>query len=400
MFNILCHRPALVTLAFLFALLTTDARAAAYREHPFPVPPELESSVEFWKQIFTRYSTSELVFYDTRDPTRVYKVVNVGKRRNLRQLMGNERKGIVRKHRLKSVGQVSAQRGVKERFVQGLQQSQRYLDQMQEIFRKRELPVQLAYLPLIESAFQVNARSRAGAVGMWQFMHHTGKSYLRITSTVDERKDPLESTRAAASMLEENYEIFGNWPLAITAYNHGRAGIQRAVARVGSSDIAEIIQNYRNRRFGVSSKNFYAEFIAAVEVAGRDRDYVPDIEYDLPLNMHEFDLEQPIPLSILLRFAGISRQEFLGWNPALHQRIHMIPKWYRVKVPSDRKETLTGAYEKIVNGPWVNHRVARGETLSHIAETYSISIREIQSVNGLSDIHLITIGQQLKIPKR
>jgi len=366
----------------------------------FPVPAGLEPSVEFWKKIFTEYSSREIVFYDSKDASKIYKVMRIGKRRRIRSLMRRERVKIMRQHGLKSKSRVWAQRGAKENFVLGMERSERYMEQMQAIFRERGLPVELAYLPLIESSFQVDARSRAGAVGMWQFMRRTGQRYLRITSMVDERKDPLESTRAAASLLAENYDIFGNWPLAITAYNHGQNGIRRAVSKVGSDNLMEIIRKYKSRRFGVSSKNFYAEFLAAVEVANRDEEYLPDLEYYSPVKIAELKLDQPISVSFLLRFAGVSRHQFLAWNPALSRKIRIIPQWYRVKVPAEQLEVFAQAYKKVVTGPWVRHHVERGETLSHIAKLYRISIGEIQNLNGLPNIHFITIGQQLKIPRR
>ncbi len=252
-------------------------------EDPFPLLPGLESSVEFWKLVFTKYGRSELIFYDSINPTKIYKVVEVGKRRGVRRLIRAERRKIKRRYGLKSMDRVRVQRGVKERFVMGLEHSRRYLEQMQRIFEERGLPIELAYLPLIESSFQIDAHSHAGAVGIWQFMPRTGRRFLHVTSRVDERKDPLESTRAAASLLEENYELFGNWPLAITAYNHGERGILRAIDQVGSSDLMEMIRHYKSRTFGVSSKNFYAEFLAALEVASRVEDYFPDIEYHSPI---------------------------------------------------------------------------------------------------------------------
>ena len=367
---------------------------------PFPVPSGLEPAIEFWKQIFTKYSTKEIVFYDPKDPSKIYKVMRVGKRRRIRSFLRRERMRIVRKHGLESRHRVWVQRGAKENFILGLERSERYMEQIQTVFRERGLPEDLAYLPLIESSFQINARSRAGAVGMWQFMRRTGQKYLRITSTVDERKDPLESTRAAASLLAENYDMFASWPLAITAYNHGQNGIRRAIDRVGTDDLMEIIRKYKSRRFGVSSKNFYAEFLAAVEIAKNDSEYLPDLEYDSPIKFEELKLDQPISISYLLRFADVSRKEFLGWNPALSRRIEVLPKWYRVKVPGEHLEVFAQAYEKAVTTPWVRHRVARGETLSHIAKAYRIPMGDIKNLNGLSNIHFITVGQQLKIPRR
>lgn len=367
-------------------------------EDPFPLPPGLESSVEFWKLVFTKYGRSELIFYDSINPTKIYKVVEVGKRRRVRRLIRAERRKIKRRYGLKSTDRVGVQRGVKERFVLGLEHSHRYLGQMQGIFEERGLPIELAYLPLIESSFQIDAYSHAGAVGIWQFMRRTGKRFLHVTSRVDERKDPLESTRAAASLLEANYELFGNWPLAITAYNHGERGILRATKQVGSSDIMDIILHYKSRTFGVSSKNFYVEFLAALEVASRVEDYFPDIEYHSPIPIEEMALDQPISVSSLIKFTGVSRQEFLSWNPALSRKIKFLPKWYRVKVPAENLEAFTAAYQKIVNRPWIRHLVTKGETLSRIARNYRISVYEIQNVNGLSNIHFISIGQLLKIP--
>ncbi|MBI2115459.1 MAG: transglycosylase SLT domain-containing protein, partial [candidate division NC10 bacterium] len=118
----------------------------------------------------------------------------------------------------------------------------------------------------MESTFNPQARSKAGAVGLWQFIRSTGKRYLSITRRRDDRRDPIRATEAAARLLRHNYEALGSWPLAIIAYNHGREGILSARAAVGSSAIEEIIARYTGPRFGFASKNFYAEFLAALEL--------------------------------------------------------------------------------------------------------------------------------------
>ncbi|MCH8056110.1 MAG: lytic transglycosylase domain-containing protein, partial [Deltaproteobacteria bacterium] len=270
-----------LSVSLLLALLVSlssqlGIRDAFAQETLFPLFPALKGSVEFWKLVFTHYSTSEVIFFDPLDPAKIYKVLEVGKNNRARRLIRRERRRILSEQGVMAdKARVRVQRGAKERFASGLALSRRYLDQMQQIFREEGLPIELTYLPLVESSFNIRARSPAGALGIWQFIRSTGRRFLRVSRRVDERRDPLESTRAAAQLLKENYDVFGNWPLAITAYNHGRQGILRAVAELGPVDLMEIIQHYESRTFGFASKNFYAEFLAALEVAEKGEEYFP-----------------------------------------------------------------------------------------------------------------------------
>lgn len=406
--------PLLLSLLVSFPSYVRSGEAPAH-ETPFPLLPGLEGPVEFWKLIFTRYSTSQLIFHDTLEPTKIYKVMEVGEASAPRKLIQEERDKILKEHELGTDEQrVRAQRGVKERFASGLKLSRRYLEQMQRIFQEEGLPVDLTYLPLVESAFDIHARSRAGALGMWQFMPATGRKFLRVSPMIDERRDPLESTRAAARFLKQNYQVFGNWPLAITAYNHGREGILRAVTEVDSKDLMEIIRRYQSPSFGFASKSFYAEFLAAVAVAKKAEEFFPTLEYHPALTLEELEMERAVSIATLLKPTDISHKEFFEWNPALSPKLKEIPRGYRVKVPTDKRELFLAAYKQVVepssikrNTPsiresavsWIRHRVAPGETLSQIAKNYGISVREIQRANRLSSAHRIAVGQQLKIPK-
>ena len=138
---------------------------------------------------------------------------------------------------------------------------------MRREFRDRGLPEDLAYLPHVESSFNTHAYSKYGAAGMWQFMRATGRRFLKVNYVVDERLDPLTATRAAAQLLKDNHKLLGTWPLAITAYNHGEVGMQRAVRKMGTKDIVAIIERYKGRSFGFASRNFYPQFLAARRVA-------------------------------------------------------------------------------------------------------------------------------------
>ncbi len=392
-------------------------RRALAQEEPFPLLSGLEGAVEFWRQIFTRYGASEVVFHDTADPEKIYEVVEIAEGRRAARLVEDERQEILSGQGLQPDDKrVRAQRGVKERFAAGLRLSRKYLGQMRAIFEQEGLPGDLAYLPLVESAFNVRARSRAGALGIWQFMPSTGKKYLRIGPALDERRDPLESTRAAAHFLKQNYEALGNWPLALTAYNYGRDGMLRAVTEVGSSDLMDIIRRYQGPAFGFASKNFYAEFLAALDLAKHSEEFFPDLEYPAPFPLKELELKRSVSLRAFLKPAEVARSEFLAWNPALSPRIRDIPRGYRVKVPSEKYEVFASALQN-ASEPALSkrkarlsvrrnaiilrrHRVAPGETLSQIAKLYRISVHEIRRANKLGKSHLIVAGQSLKIPQR
>ena len=176
-----------------------------------------------------------------------------------------------------------------------------------------------------ESSFRNDARSFRGAVGMWQFMPSTGRLYMRVTRVLDERRDPLDATRAAARLLQDNYRELGTWPLAVTAYNHGRAGMRRAVRRLGTRDIVTIIRRYRGRTFKFASKNFYAEFLAAVHIMRDLERHLPHLRFDQLVRHEEISLTKRVAVSSLLRHSRVSRAELLTWNPALSRHAAWIP---------------------------------------------------------------------------
>lgn len=281
----------------------------------FPKPPELEPQVAFWRKVYAKWSQSQVVIHDNRYLNLIYQVVRLPEPvsdgyytpeqkafldRRLEQwrerlkvleskLVRNEALSsweeklvdyIARRAGEKAVfgaaDRVRSQRGLRERFRQGLELSQRYEPLFRGIFRQYGLPEELAYLPHVESSFQLTARSSAGAVGMWQFTPAAAKTFIGDDS-VAARLDPVRSAHGAARYLKAAYERLGSWPLAITAYNHGIGGMKRAKEQHGG-DFVKIVRHYDHPLFGFASRNYYAEFLAACEVAGQAERFFPDLD--------------------------------------------------------------------------------------------------------------------------
>jgi membrane-bound lytic murein transglycosylase D len=330
------------------------ANFCSAQETPFPVPVELTGAVEFWKQIFTRFGSKEVVFFDPFDLGKIYSVVRAPENDEGRSIIERERLRIIADYDLNEEdGRLKTQRGAKEMFLSGLRISGRYVAPMQTIFRAEGLPADLVYLPLVESSFNVHARSSVGAVGMWQFMLDTGKKFLRIDDVVDERRDPLASTRAAARLLKENRKLLGNWPLAITAYNHGTEGIFRGINSVGSQNLEDLIRSYQSPAFGFASKNFYAEFLAAVEIAKNSETYFPFLRSLRPISLHEVPIKRQVQVQSVLKPAAIAQSDFFDWNPALNPTSKVLPVGYSVKVPPDKVDNFVAAQRRLVAGPTV-----------------------------------------------
>lgn len=335
----------------------------------FPVPQNCVQSVSFWIRIFTEVTESEGLLHDRRYPEIIYRKVTINNadKKQLRDLLAEQRQEIrdmltrlqtlpreqyneaemriadlfsrygTQDALFDAESNIRFQQGMMERFKRGVERSYRYLDTMKAIFNSFDLPQCLVYLPHIESSFDIEAYSHRGAVGMWQFMRATGKQYLNINNIVDERRDPIRSTYAAAKLLKANYSLLQSWPLAVTAYNHGAYGMKRAVRRTGSDDLGHIIEHYESRSFGFASKNFYSSYIAAALVAQNYRHYYPDISPVQPFDVHVVKLHQGITPHQVCDVLGITIEQFRTLNPAFAHHFYennsKIPCDYRINIP-------------------------------------------------------------------
>jgi membrane-bound lytic murein transglycosylase D len=399
-------KPLLWVIMCLSVMLPASlpAQEISSKATPFVVPAGLEPAVEFWKRVFSEFSRSQLIFFDPLDMTKIYEVIEVGEDNRTNAYIDDERARIAAANGV-DIERVRAQRGIKERTAAGIKRSGRYLAQIQKIFSERGLPVELTYLPIVESSYDIGARSSVGALGIWQFMPRTGREYMRVNSLVDERRDPIESSRAAAAYLKQAYDSLGSWPLAITSYNYGQGGMARAVAQIESDNLVELIEKYEHPYWGFAPKHFYAEFLAAVEIGSNVSRYFPGLVLDSAVEMKEIEVKGKASLGSLISSSGLSRAEFLAWNPALAPTARIIPAGYRVKLPIDRATPPIVTVAQVSPSPRpaqaqvVHHRVRRGETVYEIARRYGASVENILRINGLRKAHLLKVGSTIRVPK-
>jgi membrane-bound lytic murein transglycosylase D len=208
------------------------------------------------------------------------------------------------------------QEGLREQYEAGLLRSRNYRAAMERIFIDEGLPPKLVTLATIESGFYNTAKSSAGAVGIWQFTRDTGKEYMRITPYHDDRFDPIAETRAAAELLRYNYDSLGTWPLALTAYNYGTGGMAEA-AQIYGSDFNRIFRSFDRPHFGFASRNYYAEFLAALQVQEYQDQYFPNLKYE----------ETPPPQMVRTDFAPPPRPHRHG---SLHRVVRVVHRGRRV----------------------------------------------------------------------
>jgi len=363
------RRLRLGALALLCALTWPVAGPVLGATDAFPRPPELEPAVHFWVRVYTEIDTDSGFLHDDEDLSVVYetlhfapsasprareRIVDEARDRyvaalrriaaatgplsaedqRIRDLWGDKATP-ARLH--EATDHVRFQLGQADRFRAGLRRSGQWEAHIAETLANLGLPPELAVLPHVESSFNPAAHSKAGAAGLWQFMRSTGRRFMRIDSTVDDRLDPFRSTEAAGQLLAYNFRLLGTWPLALTAYNHGAAGMRRAVETLGTEDIAQIVRNYHSPSFGFASRNFYASFLAALQVDKDPDKYFGAIARAPEARFEEVALPARVSVSTLERALRIDGETLRGLNPALRAVCwrggRPVPKGYRLRLP-------------------------------------------------------------------
>ncbi len=430
------------TLLFFLAIAAASADDTV-RDRLFPRPEALEPAVGFWTRVYTQSETDGGFVHDKRHLDIVYEQLRFKAgsspkaqrktyrkaieryRRALLSLAKGKRKGITtteqnvlrlwggrtsRKTFKSAAANLRFQRGQADKFRSGIARASTWRPYIVKTLHDAGLPTELAALPHVESSYDPAVRSHAGAAGLWQFMPSTGRRFLRVDHILDERLDPYRATEAAATLLGHNYSVLKSWPLAITAYNHGLAGMRRAAGRLKTSDIATIIARYKGRTFGFASRNFYPAFLAALDVSERPEKYLGDLHpstREIPLRV-----ETPAFLAadMLADTLDIPEERLRELNPVLQRSVwkgnKLVPEGYSLRLPADypsgdaaerlRIAALAAGYAS--QRPDRFYKVRKGDTLSRIAGRHRVSVSDLMAMNHLRNRNRIRIGKRLRLP--
>jgi membrane-bound lytic murein transglycosylase D len=356
-----------------------QSQALGWSPEAFNVPVPMEERVQFWRNIYTKYTSDQGILHDSKYLDIIYERVEFGDITAREDLTDRQKEKERRKRvkamkkeieeRLKNLQKFAGdpatldetdrrylnmfsridepkkfteaagrkrlrfQLGQRNQFAAGIYQSGRYLKQMEEIFRQEGVPIELTRLPYVESSFNFHARSRVGATGLWQFMRSTARLYMRMDPSADERNDPLRATRAAAKKLRDNFQMLRSWPLAITAYNHGPNGVKRLTEKMHTTDICDLI-DVRKGRFGFASANFFASFLAALDVERSADKNFGVLEVMPELRGAEVQLIKSQYAKDFLKWFGGDEAEAELLNP------HVSEAVWKNRVPLSRKHIL------------------------------------------------------------
>ena len=430
-----------------FALLLTPAlfglAAAAEPPDPFAHPPELEKDVRFWIRVYTEVTTNQGLLHDDWNLGLVYEVLRFdpgsspAQRERLVGAAKARYTALLRRfaagstddltpHELRilhafgdkatpqdfrdAIDRIRFQLGQADRFREGLIRAAIWEKQIAHTLAQHGVPAEIAALPHVESSFNLEAYSKVGAAGLWQFMPSTARRYMRVDSVVDERLDPYSSTEAAANLMLYNYRLVGTWPLAVTAYNHGPGGLRKAQDELGSSDIAVIVKRYQGKTFGFASRNFYVAFLAALEVDRNADKYFGSIPRLPQTDSTTVELPDYVPVDALAKAFKVDMGALRVLNPALRPPIwngsRFVPRGYALRLPGTPPQTeITAAWGRL---PPVQryvaqrndgrHKLRRGETLAGVAAASGVSLNRLLAANGWSAAHAVARGDMVQIP--
>src|SRR5215469_11414591 len=281
----------------------------------------------------------------------------------------------------------------------GLHRSGRYREMISRVLREEGLPQDLIYLAQAESAFQPLALSRAGARGIWQFVAYRGQQYgLRHTWWIDERQDPEKATRAAAQHLRDLYGLFGDWYLAMAAYNCGPGNVQKGIERTGYADFWEL---YKRKVLPRETKNYVPIIIALTLIAKDAAHYSIQADPETPVPTDIVKPGRPIDLRLVAESIDVDVETLRTMNPSLLRMATPDDPSFELRLPQGAGEKFAAEIAAIPPDKWVSwrrHRVEPGETLASLAKKYRLTPAAIADANHLERTTTLEPGTKLTIP--
>jgi len=311
---------------------------------------------------------------------------------------------VINKH-IKSEIDLFTTGGEKKFFIRSYKRSGRYRPYIVSELKKAGLPVELSWLPLIESGFNVVALSRARALGLWQFIPSTGYKFgLKRDICIDERIDPVKSTKAAIAYLKELHNIFGDWNTVLASYNCGEGRVLRVIRSQNINYLDDFWDLYQ--RLPPETARYVPRFLATLHIVKNLEKYGLDsIKIDSPYEYETVSVSKQAHLNDIAKNIGFSKKILKELNPEL--RYDILPSdQYCLRVPPGKREELLAKLNDMpVCSPprrtrIIYHKVRSGESLSTIARRYRTSVKRIMQANNLRKSNFIVAGKQLKIPQK
>ncbi|MDR1841221.1 MAG: transglycosylase SLT domain-containing protein [Holophagales bacterium] len=285
----------------------------------------------------------------------------------------------------------------REIIQNSLSRGSRYIPMIHQVLAEEGLPLDLAYLPIVESGFRNEARSRAAAVGMWQFIRATGRTYgLQQDSWVDERRDPEKATRAAARFLKHLYETNDDWYLALAGYNAGQGRVNGALQGTGSRNFWD---HARSRYLRTETKNYVPQFCAAVLVGKHPERFGLEVAQLEPYEYEIVEVTKSISLITLTTRVGLSPDSLRDLNPELIRRT-TPPRRYQLKVPVGKAQDVFEALTAIPTAERLEFRtykIKKGDTLAKIAARYNTTPEDLLAINNISASRF-RVGRNIQVP--
>jgi membrane-bound lytic murein transglycosylase D len=289
-------------------------------------------------------------------------------------------------------------------FEKWLSRSTRYIPLMKQVLKEEGVPEDLIYLSMIESGFNPKAYSRAKAVGPWQFMEATGKRYgLKVDFWIDERKDIVESTHAAAQYLKELHQIFGSWYLAAAGYNAGEGKVLNAIRREKNRNFWQL--SHEKKNFRAETTNYVPKIIAAAILAKDPHKYgfSKDLEFEKPLVWESVRIPGGVDLRAVAQVTGADPEVLQLLNAELRAGITPPDSkdGYLFRVPPEKKELLISKISELSRiqvASFISHKIGRGENLGYIARRYKTSTTTLLKLNNIRNPKALRVGQVIKVP--